>query len=158
MLLLLRELLILLLLVLLDVGIVEVRIIGIGAAVRHRRIRIVGWPGQVGFNLDAIVDLCVRVVKPLASLVDGIGFGPVTPASAKLTGTPISSPAISPAYNAAQAFDGNFNTFFYAADSSLADWVGLNLGSPQTITQIESTRRRIIENVTAEPCHAEVPM
>lgn len=27
-----------------------------------------------------------------------------------------------------------------------------------TITQIESTRRRIIENVTREPCHTEVPM
>ncbi len=69
------------------------------------------------------------------------GYGPAVPASAKLSGYPISTPAIAPAYNASQAFDGNLTTFFYAADSSLNDWVGLDLGSPQTITQIQYAPR-----------------
>jgi fibronectin type 3 domain-containing protein len=69
------------------------------------------------------------------------GYGAPAPVSAKLTGTPIGTAGISSSYSLAQAFDGNFSTFYYAPDSSLTDWVGLDLGSPQTITQIRYAPR-----------------
>ncbi len=73
--------------------------------------------------------------------VDGVPAAP--PAVTKLTGTPIGTP-ISWNNNGdtiAQVFDGNFSTFFDSANSNLTNWVGLDLGSPQTITQIKYAPR-----------------
>jgi hypothetical protein len=61
----------------------------------------------------------------------------------KLTGTPIGT-TTSWANNGdtiAQVFDGNLNTFYDAADGTLTQWVGLDLGSPQTISQIQFAPR-----------------
>ncbi len=71
--------------------------------------------------------------------VDGI----YTPAPVKLTGTPIGTPTswLNNGDTIAQVFDGNFNTYFDAPNSSLTNWVGLDLGSPQTITQIKYAPR-----------------
>jgi hypothetical protein len=73
--------------------------------------------------------------------VDGIAAAP--PAYAKLSGTVIGTP-ISWNNNGdtiAQVFDGNFSTYFDAANNSLTNWVGLDLGSPQTIAQIKFAPR-----------------
>ena len=71
------------------------------------------------------------------------GFGQDAPTSEKLTGTPIGSPNID--YNTSQssetvntpadAFDGNFNTFYASMDRSRT-WVGLDLGTPHVITKV----------------------
>jgi hypothetical protein len=56
----------------------------------------------------------------------------------QLTGTPIGTQTsyLNNGDTIAQVFDGNLNTYFDAPNNSLTNWVGLDLGSPQTITQI----------------------
>ena len=70
-------------------------------------------------------------------------FSQNTPASTKLTGTPIGSPNIDYGTNQssstvntpAHAFDGDYNTFYASMDRSRT-WVGLDLGSPHVITKV----------------------
>jgi fibronectin type 3 domain-containing protein len=73
--------------------------------------------------------------------VDGMLTTP-PPAAVKLTGTAI---GVGGAYSAGSgysaAFDDNFSTYFDPADGGLTDWVGLDLGSAQTVTQIQYAPR-----------------
>jgi fibronectin type 3 domain-containing protein len=70
--------------------------------------------------------------------VDGIPSSTVM----KLTGTPIGvGGAYVPASGYAAAFDGDLTTSFDPATSNLTNWVGLDLGSAQTITQIKFAPR-----------------
>jgi hypothetical protein len=64
-------------------------------------------------------------------------------AAVQLTGTPIGTQTSWSNYNdtIAQVFDNNFSTFFDAPNSSLTNWVGLDLGYAQTITQIKFAPR-----------------
>jgi hypothetical protein len=73
--------------------------------------------------------------------VDGIYTAP--PAPVKLTGTPIGTQPsfLNNGDTIAQVFDGNFNTYFDAPNNSLTDWVGLDLGTAHTITQIKYAPR-----------------
>ena len=65
------------------------------------------------------------------------------PASSKLVGTPIGSPNVdystgqsSETVNTpADAFDGNYNTFYASMDRSRT-WVGLDLGTAHVITRV----------------------
>ncbi len=75
--------------------------------------------------------------------VDGIPG--TTPISGKLTGTAIGTAGFTSTSGVAQAFDGSTTTFFDAADSSLTDWVGLDLGTARTITQIKYAPRAGLE-------------
>ncbi len=61
----------------------------------------------------------------------------------KLTGTVIGTPIswLNKGDTIAQVFDGNFNTYFDAANNNTANWAGLDLGSPQNITQIQYAPR-----------------
>jgi len=69
------------------------------------------------------------------------GYYTAPPASAALTGTPIGTNGSSSTTTLAQAFDGNFNTYYDAPDSSLTDWVGLDLGTARNITLIKYAPR-----------------
>jgi hypothetical protein len=73
--------------------------------------------------------------------VDGINTAPPTPV--KLSGTAIgtSTSWLNNGDTIAQVFDGNFNSYFDAPDNNLNDWVGLDLGSAKTITQIKYAPR-----------------
>jgi hypothetical protein len=46
----------------------------------------------------------------------------------------------------AKVFDGNLSTFFDAPTSSLTNWVGLDLGSARTVTQIKYAPRSGFES------------
>ncbi len=61
----------------------------------------------------------------------------------KLTGTPIGTATSwsNSGDTITQVFDGNLGTFYDAPDGTLTQWVGLDLGSPQTITQIQYAPR-----------------
>ena len=73
--------------------------------------------------------------------VDGIVTNP-PPVIVKLTGTAIGTAAAwSPSSTVAAAFDGNFNTYFDPANGSLTNWVGLDLGTARSITQIKYAPR-----------------
>ncbi len=76
-------------------------------------------------------------------------WGPPTapPAYTKLTGAPIGTQTSWSNDNdtIAQVFDGNFNTFFDAPNYNLSNWVGLDLGYPQTITEIKYAPRPGLE-------------
>ncbi len=74
--------------------------------------------------------------------VDGIPGAP-PPVAAKLIGTPIGTPTswLNNGDTIAQVFDGNFNTYFDAANNSLTNWVGLDLGAAHNITQIKYAPR-----------------
>jgi fibronectin type 3 domain-containing protein len=73
--------------------------------------------------------------------VDGLPAS--TPVYTKLTGTPIGTQTsyLNNGDTIAQVFDGNFNTYFDAPNSSLTNWVGLDLGSPQQIAVIKYAPR-----------------
>ena len=73
--------------------------------------------------------------------VDGIYTAPPTPV--KLTGTVIGTPTswLNSGDTIAQVFDGNLNTYFDAANNSLTNWAGLDLGAADTITQIKYAPR-----------------
>ncbi len=73
--------------------------------------------------------------------VDGIFTAP--PASVKIPGTPIGSQTswAGVGDTVAQASDGNLSTFFDAANGNLSNWAGLDMGVPQTITQIKYAPR-----------------
>jgi hypothetical protein len=73
-------------------------------------------------------------------VVQGVYNAP--PVSSKLSGTPIgtASPVSSTSLN--QVFDGDFTTYFDdPTDSTLSDWVGIDLGAQHTITQIQFAPR-----------------
>jgi hypothetical protein len=65
------------------------------------------------------------------------------PVNGKLTGSIIGTPGSykNMGNTIANVFDGNLNTYFDAPDSGLTDWVGLDLGSARTITQIQFAPR-----------------
>jgi len=62
--------------------------------------------------------------------------------SNKLTGTVIGTPGSYRNHGTtiANAFDGNFNTFFDGPDAS-GDWVGLDLGSAKVVTEVQYAPR-----------------
>jgi hypothetical protein len=68
------------------------------------------------------------------------GTAPTTPT--KLTGTPIGTPGSYRNHGTtiADAFDNNFTTFFDGPDAT-GDWVGLDLGSAQVVTQVDFAPR-----------------
>jgi parallel beta-helix repeat protein len=70
-------------------------------------------------------------------------FGIYTPPPVELTGTPIGTAGswANDGDTIANVFDGNLTTFFDPPDGTLTDWAGLNLGSPQTITEISYAPR-----------------
>ena len=73
--------------------------------------------------------------------IDGVPVGSPPPI-VKLTGTAIGAGGSfvpTSAYSA--AFDGSLSTYFDPASGGLTDWVGLDLGSAKTITQIRYAPR-----------------
>jgi hypothetical protein len=73
--------------------------------------------------------------------VDGVYTAPPTPT--KLTGTVIGTPTswLGSGDTIAQVFDGNLNTYYDAANNSLTNWAGLDLGAGHTIAQIKYAPR-----------------
>jgi parallel beta-helix repeat protein len=101
-------------------------VIAVNPGASYRYIRYVGGSGWVNIA-EMEVD----------------GTAAAAPASVKLTGTVIGT---STSWNnngdtIAQVFDGDFTTYFDAANSSLSNWVGLDLGTAKTITQIKYAPR-----------------
>jgi hypothetical protein len=92
-------------------------VISVNPGAAYRYVRFVGGTGWV--NIAEME-------------VDGV------PIQSQLSGTPIGTQTsyLNKGDTIAQVFDGNLNTYFDAPNSSLTNWVGLDLGSPQTITQI----------------------
>lgn len=84
----------------------------------------------------------IRCLVLLLSLVIG-SYAQGTPASTKLSGTPIGSPNVDYSTNQssttvntpAHAFDGNYDTF-YASMGRSRTWVGLDLGTAHVITKV----------------------
>jgi hypothetical protein len=72
-----------------------------------------------------------------------IAINAVAPVATKLTGTPIGTATsyTGSGDTIAQVFDGNLNTFYDAQYPGTSSWVGLDLGSPKTITQIKFAPR-----------------
>jgi hypothetical protein len=100
----------------------------------------------------------VRYVAPAGSygnIAEFQVFGPggtttaPAPVYVKLTGTPLANTTASydglTSDNYTAAFDGNLNTFFDAPTAN-GNWVELNLGSPQQITQIAYSPRQYFES------------
>jgi hypothetical protein len=78
------------------------------------------------------------------TFVDDVAINIVSsPAVSKLTGTPIGTTAswAGSGDTISQVFDGSFTSFFDAANNSLTNWVGLDLGSPQLIAVIKYAPR-----------------
>ncbi len=71
-------------------------------------------------------------------LISGIDFALPKPLSGTVIGT--SGSYDNQGNTAAKAFDGNLNTYFDAPTAS-GSWVGLDLGSPQVVTQVEYAPR-----------------
>ncbi len=76
-----------------------------------------------------------------ANLTTGYNFL-LTPTSVPLTGTVIGTPGSYRNHGTtiANAFDGNLSTYFDGPDAS-GDWVGLDLGAPTVVTQVEYAPR-----------------
>jgi fibronectin type 3 domain-containing protein len=108
-------------------GVLTTIFVNPGAAYRY--VRYVGGTGWV--NIAEMV-------------VQGI---PAAPTYTKLSGTPIGTPTSwkNNGDTIAQVFDGSFSTYYDAPNSSLTNWVGLDLGSPQSIDQIKFAPRASYE-------------
>jgi glucose/arabinose dehydrogenase len=122
--------------------------------VLSQKLMLTGAEESAFFSPTANAGIIAMAKNNLAPVVVGFDNFSVTPLNTgptgvpvKLTGTVIGTTATyrNHADPSSNVFDGNVNTFFDGADAS-GDWVGLNLGTPAQIMQVQYSPRAEFAN------------